>query len=82
MTQRIAAHLQLRFGLDVLYADLRLEIAGGETMPLEYSMLDLVFVGATSSRRDLHFQDGLRVFLPALTFSRILPLPWDGERLL
>ena len=39
--QRIAPHLQLRFGLDVNHADLSLSLIGGEKIQLEYSVLDL-----------------------------------------
>ena len=56
--ERIAIHLQLRFGLDINHGDLRLSLAGGELIPIAYSFLDLVFVGAMSRQRDKHVQDG------------------------
>ena len=64
--ERIAVHLQFRFGLDINHADLRLSLAGNEFIPMASSVLDLVFVVPLV----LHFHPSL------LTLSRL------GERLL
>ena len=45
----------LRHGLEVRSGDLHLEITGGEQIPIGYTLLDLIFVAATSRHRRDHF---------------------------
>ena len=51
LLQKLAKFLEVRHGLDVRPADLHFEITGGEQIASGYTLLDLIFVAATSSHR-------------------------------
>ena len=78
--QKLATFLGIRHGLDVRPGDLHFEISGGEQIPNGYTLLDLIFVAATSSRRRDHFSDSYKVFKVTLEYTpRVLPLGPIGQ---
>ena len=83
LLQKLAKFLEVRHGLDVRPADLHLEITGGEQIPNGYTLLELIFVAATSSHRRDHFSDSYKVFKVILDYTpRVLPLGQIGQDLL
>ena len=57
-----------RHGLEVRSGDLHWEITGGEQIPNGYTLLDLIFVAATSRHRRDHFADSYKVFITILQY--------------
>ena len=83
LLQKLANFLGVRHGLDVRPADLHFEIAAGKQIPHGYTLLDLIFVAATSSHRRDHFSDSYKVFKVILDYTpRVLPLGPIGQDLL
>ena len=64
-------------------AELQFEITGAERIPNGYTLLDLVFVAATSAHRDDHFADVYKILRITLDLRPILvPLGPAGQILL
>ena len=83
LLQRLSKHLESKYSLDIPPAELRLEITGGERIPNGYTLLDLVFVAATSAHRDDHFADTYKILRITLDLRPILvPLGPSGQNLL
>ena len=83
LLQKLATFLGTRHGLDVRPADLHFEITGGEQIPNGYTLLDLIFVAATSSHRRDHFAENYKIFKVTLEYTpRVLPLGPIGQGLL
>ncbi len=81
--QKLANFLVTRHGLEVRSGDLHLEITGGEQIPNGYTLLDFIFVAATSRHHRDHFADSYKVFITILQYRpRVLPLGPIGEGLL
>ena len=57
LLQRLSKHLESKYSIDLPPAELHFEITGGERIPNGYTLLDLVFVAATSAYRNDHFAD-------------------------
>ena len=73
----------MRFALDVKPADLNFEIPGGETIPNGYTLLDLVFVAATSNQRRDNFAENYKILRLTLEYTpRVVPLGLIGQDLL
>ena len=85
LLQKLARFLEVRHGLDLRPADLNFEIPGGELIPNGYTLLDLVFVAATSSRRRDNFAETYKIlritreYTPRVVF---VPLGLIGQDLL
>ena len=76
LLQRLSKHLESP-------AELRFEITGGERIPNGYTLLDLVFVAATSAYRNDHFADTYKILRITLDLRPILvPLGPSGQNLL
>ena len=83
LLQKLARFLEVRFGLDVRPADLNFEIPGGELIPNGYTLLDLVFVAATSHRRRDNFAETYKILRITLEYTpRVVPLGLIGQDLL
>ncbi len=73
----------VRFALDVRPADLNFEIPSGETIPNGYTLLDLVFVAATSNQRRDNFAETYKILRVTLEYTpRVVPLGLIGQDLL
>ena len=69
--------------IDIPAAELHFEITGGERIPNGYTLLDLVFVAATSAYRNDHFADTYKILRITLDLRPILvPLGPSGQNLL
>lgn len=66
--QRIATFLIHRFGIDIEPLDLRLELFGGEPISPGYSLLEVIFVAATSPQRDVHLLDDRKLLVLQLNY--------------
>ena len=83
LLQKLARFLEVRFCLDVRPADLSLEIPSGESIPNGYTLLDLVFVAATSRRRRDNFAENYKILRVTLEYPpRVVPLGLIGQDLL
>ena len=83
LLQRLSKPLESKYSLDIPPAELRLEITGGERIPNGYTLLDLVFVAATSAYRNDHFADTYKILRITLDLRPILvPLGPSGQNLL
>ena len=83
LLQKLAKFLEVRHGLDVRPADLNFEITGGEQIPNGYTLLDLIFVAATSSHRRGHFAENYKILRITLEYTpRVVPLGLIGQDLL
>ena len=83
LLQRLSKRLESKYSLDIPPAELRLEITGGERIPNGYTLLDLVFVAATSAYRNDHFADTYKILRITLDLRPILvPLGPSGQNLL
>ena len=83
LLQKLARFLEVRYGLDVRPADLNFEIPGGELIPNGYTLLDLVFVAATSHRRRDSFAEMYKILRITLEYTpRVVPLGLIGQDLL
>ena len=51
LLQKLSRFLEMRFSIDIRAADLSFELPSGEVVPNGYTILDLIFVAATSRRR-------------------------------
>ena len=56
LLQRLSKHLESKYSIDIPPAELRFEITGGERIPNGYTLLDLVFVAATSAIQERPFR--------------------------
>ena len=82
LLQRLARYL-VRFALDLRPADLNFEIPGGETIPNGYTLLDLVFVAATSNQRRDNSAENYKILRVTLEYTpRVVPLGLIGQDLL
>ena len=83
LLQKLAKFLEVRFALDVRPADLNFEIPSGETIPNGYTLLDLVFVAATSNQRRDNFAETYKILRVTLEYTpRVVPLGLIGQDLL
>ena len=83
LLQRLSKHLESKYSIDIPPAELQLEITGGERIPNGYTLLDLVFVAATSAYRNDHFADTYKILRITLDLRPILvPLGPPGQNLL
>ena len=83
LLQKLARFLEVRFCLDVRPADLNFEIPSGELIHNGYTLLDLVFVAATSSRRRDNFAEMYKILRITLEYTpRVVPLGLIGQDLL
>ena len=83
LLQKLSRFLEVRFALDVKPADLNFEIPGGETIPNGYTLLDLVFVAATSNQRRDNFAENYKILRLTLEYTpRVVPLGLIGQDLL
>ena len=83
LLQRLAKYLEVRFALDLRPADLNLEIPGGELIPNGYTLLDLVFVAATSNQRRDNFAENYKILRVTLEYTpRVVSLGLIGQDLL
>ena len=83
LLQKLARFLEMRFSIDLRPADLSLEIPSGESIPNGYTLLDLVFVAATSRRRRENFAENYKILRVTLEYiPRIVPLGIIGQDLL
>ena len=83
LLQKLARFLEVRHGLDLRPADLNFEIPGGELIPNGYTLLDLVFVAATSNRRRDNFAEMYKILRITLEHTpRVVPLGLIGQDLL
>ena len=83
LLQKLARFLEMRFSIDLRPADLSLEIPSGESVPNGYTLLDLVFVAATSRRRRDNFAENYKILRVTLEYTpRVVPLGIIGQDLL
>ena len=83
LLQRLSKHLESKYSIDIPPAELHFEITGGERIPNGYTLLDLVFVAATSAYRNDHFADVYKILRITLDLRPILvPLGPAGQNLL
>ena len=83
LLQRLSRYLESKYAIDLPPAELQFEITGGERIPNGYTLLDLVFVAATSAHRDDHFADVYKILRITLDLRPILvPLGPAGQILL
>ena len=72
LLQRLSKHLESKYSIDIPPAELHFEITGGERIPHGYTLLDLVFVAATSAHRNDHFADVYKILRITLDLRPIL----------
>lgn len=83
LLQHLARHLETRFAISLKPADLSLEIPSGESLPAAYTLLDIVFVAATSRSRSDNFADQYKILRLTLDYRpRVTPLGPAGQNLL
>ena len=83
LLQRLSKYLESKYAIDLPPAELQFEITGGERIPNGYTLLDLVFVAATSAYRNDHFADVYKILRISLDLRPILvPLGPAGQILL
>ena len=83
LVQRLSKHLESKYSIDIAPAELHFEITGGERIANGYTLLDLVFVAATSAYRNDHFADTYKILRMTLDLRPILvPLGPVGQNLL
>ena len=83
LLQKLARFLEMRFSIDLRPADLNLEIPSGESTSNGYTLLDLVFVAATSRRRRENFAQNYKILRVTLEYiPRVVPLGIIGQDLL
>ena len=83
LLQRLSKYLESKYAIDLPPAELHFEITGGERIPNGYTLLDLVFVAATSAYRNDHFADVYKILRITLDLRPILvPLGPAGQNLL
>ena len=83
LLQKLARFLEVRFSIDVRPADLTSEIPSGESIPNGYTLLDLIFVAATSRRRRDNFAENYKILRITLEYTpRVVPLGIIGQDLL
>ena len=83
LLQRLSKYLESKYAIDLPPAELHFEITGGERIPNGYTLLDLVFVAATSAYRNDHFADSYKILRITLDLRPILvPLGPSGQNLL
>ena len=83
LLQRLSKYLESKYSIDIPPAELHFEITGGERIPNGYTLLDLVFVAATSAYRNDHFADSYKILRITLDLRPILvPLGPSGQNLL
>ena len=72
-----------RFSIDIRRADLSFELPSGELIPNGYTLLDLIFVAATSRRRRDNFAENYKILRITLEYvPRVVPLGIIGQDLL
>ena len=72
LLQRLSKHLESKYSIDIPPAELHFEITGGERIPNGYTLLDLVFVAATSAYRNDHFADTYKILRITLDLRPML----------
>ena len=83
LLQRLSKYLESKYAIDIPPAELHFEITGGERIPNGNTLLDLVFVAATSAYRNDHFADVYKILRITLDLRPILvPLGPAGQNLL
>ena len=83
LLQKLARFLEVRFSIDVRPADLTFELPSGESIPNGYTLLDLIFVAATSRRRRDNFAENYKILRITLEYTpRVVPLGIIGQDLL
>ena len=74
MLQKLARFLEMRFSIDIRPADLSFELPSGEVIPNGYTLLDLIFVAATSRRRRDNFAENYKILRITLEYvPRVVP---------
>ena len=83
LLQKLARFLEMRFSIDLRPADLSFELPSGEVIPSGYTLLDLIFVAATSRRRRDNFAENYKILRITLEYvPRVVPLGIIGQDLL
>ena len=81
--QKLARYVESKYAIDLKPADLRFEIPSGEPIPNGYTLLDLVFVAATSPERRRNWADTYKILRVTLEYApRLTPLSVTGQNLL
>ena len=81
--QKLSRFLEMRFSIDLRSSDLRFELPSGEVIPNGYTLLDLIFVAATSRRRRDNFAENYKILRITLEYvPRVIPLGIIGQDLL
>ena len=83
LLQKLARYVESKYAIDLKPADLRFEIPSGERTPNGYTLLDLVFVAATSPDRRRNWADTYKILRVTLEYApRLTPLSVTGQNLL
>ena len=83
LLQKLAKYVESKYAIDLKPADLCLEIPSGEQIPNGYTLLDLVFVAATSPERRNNWADTYKILRLTLEYvPRLTPLSVTGQNLL
>ena len=83
LLQKLSRFLEMRFSIDIRAADLSFELPSGEVVPNGYTILDLIFVAATSRRRRDNFAENYKILRITLEYApRVVPLGIIGQDLL
>ena len=83
LLQKLSRFLEMRFSIDIRAADLSFELPSGEVVPNGYTILDLIFVAATSRRRRDNFAENYKILRITLEYvPRVVPLGIIGQDLL
>ena len=83
LLQRLSRFLEMRFSIDIRSSDLSFELPSGEVIPNGYTLLDLIFVAATSRRRRDNFAENYKILRITLEYvPRLVPLGIIGQDLL
>ena len=83
LLQKLARYVESKYAIDLKPADLRFEIPSGERIQNGYTLLDLVFVAATSPDRRRNWADTYKILRVTLEYApRLIPLSVTGQNLL